>query len=85
MLRDEISIEKSYEISRRVPETLVELRRAKHITQREVAAKVGLTQQAVSTLERCDRQPRIETLIKYLCALGIDLNELLLRSDSFSR
>jgi len=55
---------------------LIKLRKEKGLTQVEMAKRTGLTQQAVSTLEKCDRKPTLPNLIKYLIGLDLDINKL---------
>lgn len=66
--------EKSIEM--RFIKNLVLERKKKGLSQRELAYKSGLTQQAISSLEKCDRKPTLTNLIKYLLGLGIDINIL---------
>lgn len=37
---------------------------------------MGMTQQAVSRIERCENFPILSKLIKYLCALNLDINSI---------
>lgn len=55
---------------------LVNERKKRGITQKELAAKSGLSQQAISMLEHYDRKPTLPNLIKYLTGLGIDINSI---------
>lgn len=55
---------------------LIQVRKAKDITQTELANITGLTQQVISSIERRDRVPTLTNLIKYLNGLDIDINEL---------
>lgn len=55
---------------------LVKARKAKNLSQRELADITGLTQQAISSIERRDRVPTLPNLIKYLNGLNIDINEV---------
>lgn len=55
---------------------LIKLRKGKGLTQVDMAKKTGLTQQAISALEKCDRKPTLPNLIKYLIGLDIDINRL---------
>ena len=43
---------------------LIELRKEKNLTQREVAEKINTTQRAYAFYEKGDREPSIDTLIK---------------------
>lgn len=66
--------EKSIEM--RFIKNLVLERKKQGLSQRDLAYKSGLTQQAISSLEKCDRKPTLTNLIKYLLGLGIDINIL---------
>lgn len=64
------------EIEIKFLKNLIKLRKANGLTQHDLASKSGLTQQAVSSMERGDRKPTLPNIIKYLSALNIDLNEI---------
>lgn len=50
---------------------LVEFRKSKKITQKEIEARSGMTQQAISRLESSkDTIPNLKTIIKYAEAMG---------------
>lgn len=55
---------------------LIRLRKEKGFTQSDMAKRTGLTQQAISTLEKCDRKPTLPNLIRYLLGLDIDINRI---------
>ena len=49
---------------------LVEFRKSKHLTQKDIEMRSGMTQQAVSRLEASrDTTPTLKTLIKYAEAM----------------
>lgn len=52
---------------------LVETRRAKDITQKELAELVGVSQQAISRLELEKHIPKMDTFIKILDGLDLEL------------
>lgn len=54
-------------------EKLVETRRAKDITQKELAELVGVSQQAISRLELEKHIPKMDTFIKILDGLDLEL------------
>lgn len=64
------------QIERNFIENLVKERKSKGISQTELAKKSGLTQQAISSIEKYSRKPTLPNLIKYLFGLGIDINNL---------
>lgn len=53
------------------------LRREKGLTQEEVAARSGFSQQYISSLERGRRNPTIITLYELAQALGVNHVELM--------
>ena len=53
------------------------IRRYKHITQKEVARKSGLSHQAISQIERGEYETKINNLIRIASALEVPLYELL--------
>lgn len=55
---------------------LVNYRKVKGITQKELSKSTGLTQQSISRIETLIEKPTLTTLIKYLDALDIDINSL---------
>ncbi|MCK9444103.1 MAG: helix-turn-helix domain-containing protein [Tissierellaceae bacterium] len=54
-------------------EKLVEARKAKDITQKELAELVGVSQQAISRLELEKHIPKMDTFIKILDGLDLEL------------
>lgn len=57
-------------------QNLIEKRIEKNMTQRDIANKIGLSQQAVSRIEKYGNAPSITNLIKYLRALDLDINSI---------
>lgn len=51
-------------------EALVRLRHDLELSQRDVAERMGISQQAVCKLERYDADPRLSTLERYANAVG---------------
>jgi len=51
---------------------LIEMRKASALTQREISERSGLSQQAVSRLEK-GKGGTLETIIRYLGAMGCSL------------
>ncbi len=49
---------------------LVALRRQAGLTQKQVAERMGITQQAVHKLERYDSDPKLSTVRRYANAVG---------------
>lgn len=55
---------------------LVKRRKSLGLSQRDLAYRSGLTQQVISSFEKCDRKPTLTNLIKYLLGVGININKL---------
>lgn len=53
------------------------VRRAKDITQKELAEICGMTENAIHLIERTDRTPTLETASLIANALGTTIDELL--------
>jgi DNA-binding XRE family transcriptional regulator len=49
---------------------LIDLRRAKGLTQEDVANTIGVTRTAVTAFERYDGDPKISTIVRYAMAVG---------------
>lgn len=49
---------------------LIDLRRAKGLTQEDVANTIGITRTAVTAFERYDGDPKISTIVRYAMAVG---------------
>lgn len=60
------------EATARLTQTLFEARRAKNLTQAELAQLVGMNQAEISRLERPNANPRLSTLLKVTQALGLE-------------
>lgn len=56
---------------------IASVRRYHRLTQVELAAKAGLTKQAISNIEGGRRKPRIDTLTKIATALGVPTSDLI--------
>ena len=53
---------------------LARARKAKNLTQINIKEETGLTQQAISRIEKAkDRSPTLNTLLRYLDAIGCEL------------
>lgn len=64
------------DMRRIVGENFARLRRAKELTQEEVAARSGFSQQYLSGLEGGKRNPTIITLYELASAIGVSHVEL---------
>lgn len=65
------------EIAQRFGENLVRSRRREGLSQEELGFEAGLHRTEIGMLERGVRIPRIDTLIKLVCTLGVPTDELL--------
>jgi transcriptional regulator with XRE-family HTH domain len=61
-----------------IADRLVELRRIHHFSQEELAAKLGVSRQAVSKWERAESSPDTDNLIALARLYGVSLDALLL-------
>ena len=68
---------KKYQLELRIKKT----RKLRHMSQKELAKKVGTTQSYISKLERDLENPSVETLYKIADALKVCPRLLLKRSD----
>jgi transcriptional regulator with XRE-family HTH domain len=57
----------------RIAERVVEQRRARELSQKELAELTGTTQSAIARLESGGRPPRIDTLLRIAEALDCEL------------
>lgn len=60
-----------------IHKTLKQMRIARNLTQEDVASKIGLTRQAISSYESGRTQPPIEILLKFAEIYGVELDEIL--------
>ena len=64
-------------VAERFAENLASARKGAGITQEELSSRAALHRTEVGLLERAERVPRIDTLIKLANALGVEAQELL--------
>ena len=62
-------------------EKLREVRKANHLTQKNIANQLGISERAYQHYEAGTREPNIETLLQLSIILNISLDELLCRHD----
>lgn len=62
--------DKQYEIM----QSIVKTRREIGLTQKEISKRSGLTQQMVSRMEKVDNSPTLANFLKYISALGLEIN-----------
>lgn len=63
---------------------LVQLRKQNHLSQEELAAKIGISRQAVSKGERAEASPDTDNLILLARLYGVSLDELLRTEEEIS-
>lgn len=63
-------------------EKIKELRKAKRVSQVEMASALGLTKQCLSNWENDNIQPSIEMLVKIADYFGVTTDYLLCRSET---
>lgn len=56
---------------------LIQLRKQKHISQEQLSARSGLSQSAISAIERGTRTPIETTIIQLSKALGVDPRDMI--------
>lgn len=57
----------------RLRRSLIQLRKARGISQTEVAEALGVTQPTVAAFERIDADPKLSTLRRYALAVGASI------------
>ncbi len=63
----------SLEFKYKFIQILIEYRMKNHLTQRQVAEKVGLSQQKISQIESGKVNPRIDLVSKIISKLGVEI------------
>lgn len=66
-------LEEEIRIEMEIIQATIEARRKRKITQTEISKKSGLTQSAIARVENGTHSPTIQTMIKYLHAIGYTL------------
>lgn len=59
---------------RRLVDKLIEIRRRRQLTQKDLANLMGVSQSAVAKFENGPRDPRLSTIRRYALALGVEVN-----------
>ena len=68
-----IDLPEDYDIFKEIRDMITALRRDSHMTQKELAARCGITQANISNLEKGTSKPTIESLKKIADAFGMRL------------
>lgn len=66
---------------RELLQDLVALRKAKHLTQADVAAQCGVSQPTIAAFERYDSDPKLSTIRRYAWAIGAIVEHATLDED----
>jgi len=64
---------KHYELEEEIIAKMVEVRRSKNISQKELAEKCGLKQSAIARIEKRVNSPQLDTIIRVSDALGLKI------------
>ena len=78
----ETSYVDQYDIFSEIREEIISLRHENHMTQKELAAKTGITQANISNLEKGTQKPTIDSLKKIADATGTRLIVEFLREEA---
>lgn len=57
-----------------VMKSVVRIRKELGLTQKDISKRSGLTQQMVSRMEKVNNSPTLNNFLKYLNALGLEVN-----------
>jgi DNA-binding XRE family transcriptional regulator len=60
----------------RLIENLVSERKRQSLTQADISLRTGMSQQAVSRIEKYGNKPSLTNLLKYMKALNLDINSM---------
>lgn len=55
---------------------LIAERKRQNLTQADISEKTGMSQQAVSRIEKYGNKPSLANLLKYMHALKLDINSM---------
>ncbi len=67
-------------VASQLGQRVCDLRKALSFTQEELAKKAGIGVSYISMIERGDRTPRVETLVRIAAALGVSLSQLFIEA-----
>lgn len=73
---DQAQVDAHRVFARRFGENLIRARKAAGISQEELGFETDLHRTEIGTLERGIRVPRLDTVVKLACILGISIDEL---------
>jgi Predicted transcriptional regulators len=64
------------DIEYRLIENLVAERKRKNLTQLDISKITGMSQQAISRIEKYGNRPSLTNLLKYMKAIKLDINSI---------
>lgn len=64
---------KESDLEYKLIESIVNYRKKHNITQKQIAQRSGLTQQMISRIEKFGNSPSLDTFIRYLNAMRLEL------------
>lgn len=73
--------QQSQALCARILKLLREEREARSLTKYVVAKRAGLSQQAVGYMERGEKRPSLETVLRYTAAIGVNFADILNRAQ----
>ena len=77
MIKNDLQMEKYVEEFNReyeLMQEIVKVRKELGLTQKDISNRSGLTQQMVSRMEKINNSPTLMNFIKYITALGLEVN-----------
>lgn len=64
------------DIEYRLIENLIAERKRKNLTQLDISKITGMSQQAISRIEKYGNRPSLTNLLKYMKAITLDINSI---------
>lgn len=68
-------------ISKAVGSTIRDLRKSQGLSQEKLAEKAGLHRTYIGALERGEKSPTVDTLVKIVLALNVSLNDFFVHCE----
>lgn len=65
-----LQVNKEYELIKQA----IQIRNEMNLTQKDVSEVTGMPQQVISRMEKLGHSPSLKNFIKYLDAMGLDIN-----------
>jgi transcriptional regulator with XRE-family HTH domain len=73
---DNLSVDPSTEAGSNVAEQVKEIRRARHLSQRQLAGRMQVPRTYISKIENGKAIPTLGSLVRLAAALGVDVRQL---------